>query len=92
VIFVLECQIDWTIGVIREMMRRECTIVETKEWAEKQFMSQMLRSLDKTVWGANDCGSWYADERGVITALMPYSLVSYWSKTRKPDFNLLNMY
>jgi len=72
------------------MVRRECKEVRVKEWAEKVHMEGLKKKLKQTVW-AQDCGNWYVDKRGMVTAINPVSGVSYWMTTRKRDWNALSI-
>ncbi len=73
------------------MMRLESTVVCVKEDVEKSYMDKMLKDLKNMVWSSG-CAPWYADHRGIITALSPYSLISFWRQTRKLDANDFNFY
>jgi len=87
ILFVLECQMNYILQVLAEMMRLEAKVFEPTEAAEKRFKDEVEEQMKKMVWGKVDCGSWYADHRGVVTTLWPFSCLNYWKKTRRVDFN-----
>ncbi|CAL8069130.1 unnamed protein product [Orchesella dallaii] len=87
IVFTIECQVNWMIKVIEEMSKRNASVVSIKKSAEDEYMDSILTSMKTTVWGTYDCGSWYADHRGVITALWPESLVSYYNRTKDVNFS-----
>jgi len=91
IVFTLECQINYIIQVIREMIRTESSVVCVKSSVERAFMEKMLADMKSTVWATN-CGSWYADHRGVVTALSPYSLITSWRQCRKLNANDFDFY
>lgn len=71
------------------MTKRNARVVTVKKSAEDEYMDSILTSMQSTVWGATSCGSWYADHRGVITALYPENLVSYFNRTYCVNFDHL---
>lgn len=88
IIFTVECQVNWLMKVLGEMIRRRSKIVSVDETAEKRHMTKLLSEIKNTVW-SEDCGSYYRDHRGVVTALIPDSGLSYWRQTRAPNFDHL---
>lgn len=83
---MIECQVDFTINVIKEMMRRNAKYVAIKDTEEENYMKRMEEQMAKTVWGTEKCGSWYANQAGVITALWPKNCTDYWRETKNIDF------
>ncbi len=87
VLFIIECQVDFVLRIIEEMMGRGSRSVSVLPSTEDKFMFDLGRQMKKLVWGNEDCGSWYADARGVVTALWPWNSTKYWRGTRRPDFS-----
>ncbi|ODM93451.1 Baeyer-Villiger monooxygenase [Orchesella cincta] len=87
IVFSIEVQCQWVVKVISEMSKRNARMVAVKKSAEDEYMASIMESMKTTVWGTYDCGSWYADHRGVITALWPESLISYYNRTKDVDFS-----
>lgn len=90
VVFMIECQVEFMINVVREMIRRNAKYVAVKEDAEERFMETMKEEMKETVWGTERCGSWYANDAGVITTLWPKNCTSYWRETKAIDFSKFN--
>jgi len=90
VVFMIECQVEFMINVVREMLKRDAKYVAVKEDAEEVYMKSMKDQMAKTVWGTEKCGSWYANDAGIITALWPKNCTSYWRETRTVDFSKFN--
>jgi len=86
-IFMIECQANFAINLIREMIRRKARTVEVKESIQNKFMDNLEKEMKHTIWGVESCGSWYANENGKVTALWPESCSSYWFKTTFVDFS-----
>lgn len=89
VVFAIECQTNWTIKVIKELMSRNAKVVQVKKQVEKVYMNELQERLKNTVWNFQ-CGSWYVNHLGVNTTLYPGSLIEYWNRTRKPVFSNLD--
>jgi cation diffusion facilitator CzcD-associated flavoprotein CzcO len=87
VVYMIECQVNFSVSVIREMMKRDAKYVCVKKRAEEKFMNWIQTELKDTVWGGTTCGSWYANDRGVITTLWPENCISYWNKTKNVNFS-----
>ncbi|CAL8112523.1 unnamed protein product [Orchesella dallaii] len=87
-LFQTECQIEWVVKLVGEMIHRKAGMVTVKKCAEKEYMDFVQSSFEGTVWTGN-CGSWYANERGMMTLLWPKSLVSYYFSTRRADCSKL---
>lgn len=83
---MIECQVDYIMQVIAELLRRKAKTVQISDIAQEQFLKYVGKEMPKTVWGSSSCGSWYANDRGEITALWPGTCASYWLHTRKVRF------
>ncbi len=86
-IFQIECQVNWIIRILREMMKCGAKSVSVKAGAEEKYMRRLEEDMMKTIYGNYDCGSWFADSRGKITSLYPKNAISYWRNTRRVDFS-----
>lgn len=87
---MIECQVNFVMNVIKEMMKRNATIVDITLNAQNNCMEAIREEMKNTVWGTNKCASWYENNKGEITALWPESCTSYWNKLRNVDFSLFN--
>lgn len=87
---MIECQVNFMIKVVREMLVRDAKFVAVKEDAEEEYMNNMKQQLNDTVWGTEKCGSWYANDAGIVTTLWPKNCTSYWRETKTVDFSKFN--
>ena len=69
------------------MMKRKAKVISLKAIAEEEFMSILDVRLKNTVWGTENCGSWYANKRGDITLLWSDNCISYWWQTRNINWS-----
>lgn len=91
VIFMIECQVNFMIKSIREMMRRNVKVMNVKLSAENEFMDKLNADLKDTVWKKEDCGSWYVNARGDITTLWGDNCTNYWRQTKTIDWSKFEM-
>lgn len=78
------------IQVLSEMRDRNAKLVTVKKTAEEEYMKSLMDDMKTTVWGSTQCGSWYANNRGVVTVLWPNNLVSYYNALKKVDNSIFN--
>ncbi|WP_404473418.1 flavin-containing monooxygenase [Microbacterium aerolatum] len=72
IIFVIECQINYILGALREMRERESNRIEVSREAEQEFVEMVNRKAQGTVWIDGGCKSWYVDQRnGRLTTIWP---------------------
>jgi len=82
VLFMIECQSLLIMQILEEMMKRGSKSVQPKKAVELEYMTALYDKLKNTVWTKGNCGAWYADARGNITALWPWNCTTYWRRTR----------
>ncbi len=66
------------------MKRGSKTVIPRPE-IEKEYMDNLYDEFKDTVWTKGNCGAWYADPKGNITALWPWTCTGYWKRTRTLD-------
>lgn len=84
---MIECQVNFIITAIREMIKRKARVINLKVSAEDEFMNKLKIDLKNTVWKKETCGSWYANSRGDITTLWADNCTNYWRQTRNVDWS-----
>lgn len=87
---MIECQVNFVVNAIQEMMKRNAKVINVKVSAVDEFMEESKEDLKKTVWGKDSCGSWYANAKGDVTFIWPRSCTSYWKQTRDVDWSKFN--
>ncbi|KAJ6640763.1 Baeyer-Villiger monooxygenase [Pseudolycoriella hygida] len=87
VLFMIECQVNFVVRAVREMMRQNAQVISVKVSAEEEFMDKLKADLKHTVWYNEKCGSWYANSRDVITTLWSGNCTSYWRQTANIDWS-----
>lgn len=87
VIFMAECQMNYIVQLIAEMVRRNSKVLELKKSTEETDMTRLDKRMKKMVWGNATCGSWYANSDGLNTTLWPWTCIKYWRRTRTPKWS-----
>ncbi|MGC1607920.1 MAG: hypothetical protein WA621_08925, partial [Candidatus Acidiferrum sp.] len=83
IILMIEAQVGYVMSCLALMKRRKKRVLEVRENTQKNFVREVRRRLEGTVWQSGGCKSWYQDQRtGENTTLWPGSVVSYVRRTR----------
>jgi cation diffusion facilitator CzcD-associated flavoprotein CzcO len=84
VVFMIECQIAYLLGMMRHLTRAGGPI-EPRPEAQRAYRAMIDRKMAGTVWVTGGCRSWYLDVTGRNSALWPGHTWSYWLRTRRFD-------
>ena len=83
VLFMIECQVHYTLRCIREALRRDLLYLDVKPDAMARFNRVLQSELGKTAW-AGGCRSWYKTAAGRVTNNWSTTTYRYWLRTRRP--------
>lgn len=72
-------------------MQQNAKVINLKVSAEDEFMDKLRADLKGTVWNEEDCGSWYANSKGVITTLWGDNCTNYWRQTKDIDWSIFEI-
>lgn len=64
--------VQYTIKLIKPIIKGEATVVEVKKEAEIAYTNDIQKKLKNTVWAQGGCRSWYMSEDGWNSTLLPY--------------------
>ncbi|MDG4826538.1 NAD(P)/FAD-dependent oxidoreductase [Asanoa sp. WMMD1127] len=85
VVFMIECQLDHLLGLLRHVGRSGGGAWEPTPAAQARYVDFVDRRMAGTVWQSGGCHSWYQDRTGRVSALWPGHTWSYWLRTRRFD-------
>jgi cation diffusion facilitator CzcD-associated flavoprotein CzcO len=93
VVVMFEGQMNYAIGAIREMRRREAATIEVKPEVQERYNRSIQRQLATTVWNTGGCSSWYLDKHGINTVIYPSFTWRFRLRTSKfePEKYLLDL-
>jgi cation diffusion facilitator CzcD-associated flavoprotein CzcO len=83
VVLMIEAQVRYVMSCFSLMKREKKNVLEVRPETQKQFVADVHRRMQGTVWQSGGCHSWYQDQRtGENTTLWPGSVVAYVRRTR----------
>ncbi len=85
VIFSLESQIAYVMSALATMASREARRIEVRGEALEEFVSEVDRRSEGSVWTAGGCKAYYTDEDGRNFAIYPGFAAGYRRRTRRLD-------
>ncbi len=85
IIFMIECQVHYTMQCLKRLVSRRLKYLDPSPDAMRQYNEWVQRRHGKLVWSSG-CESWYKNEAGKVTNNWPGYTVTYWRRTRRPDF------
>jgi cation diffusion facilitator CzcD-associated flavoprotein CzcO len=92
VVLMIEAQVRYVMSCLKLMKSRKKRVLEVRPETQNNFVGEIHRRLQTTVWQSGGCHSWYQDQRtGENTTLWPGSVVAYLRRTRAAspaDYNL----
>ncbi|KAI8147577.1 hypothetical protein BJV82DRAFT_710071 [Fennellomyces sp. T-0311] len=77
VVTMIEIQVNYAIKCIKHIIRNDLAAIEPKESAQEQFVSNLQKDFDGTVWKGG-CRSWYMNDAGEIYGLWSGPITSFW--------------
>ena len=86
-IFVAECQMNYVLQAIRELLEEGYTSVECLQSVHDEYNKRLDDQNSLMVWSNLQVNNWYRNAAGRVTSTLPWRLVDYWNMTRtfEPD-------
>lgn len=81
ILFMIEQQVAWIRSLLVDMQRDGYAAAEVTPSAMRLYDDELDRALSRTVW-AEDCHSWYKNDKGRVTNNWPDTTVSYRRRLR----------
>ena len=91
VIFMLECQVRYIMGCVREMLEGDIASMECRQEAHDEYNERVDAEHEKMVWRHPRVHSYYNNDKGRVVTNAPWRLLDYWAMTKSPkltDFSL----
>jgi cation diffusion facilitator CzcD-associated flavoprotein CzcO len=70
-IFVIESQMKYVTDSMRRLQASGRDSIEVRQDAEDRYTRMIHSEMDKTVWKAGGCRSWYQSKSGHVIAMFP---------------------
>lgn len=84
-VFMIESQIAYLLDALRTMDERDIATVEPTAAAQERWNRDIQRRMQRTVWSAGGCSSWYLDSHGRNVTLWPRTTFTFRRLTRAFD-------
>ncbi len=84
---LLEQQMRYVVSALEAMDRETLTTVEIREDVQREYNGRVDDALQKTVWNAGGCGSYYFDSNGRNSFMYPWSTLHHRRRTRHFDLS-----
>jgi 4-hydroxyacetophenone monooxygenase len=85
VIFMLECQVHYVTGCLREMLEGGIASMECRQGVHDEYNERVDSEHEKMVWRHPRVHSYYNNSKGRVITNAPWRLYDYWSMTMAPD-------
>jgi cation diffusion facilitator CzcD-associated flavoprotein CzcO len=85
VLFMIESQVNYVAGALRELRRSGARSVEVRPAAVAAYNDEVQRMTRGTVWVTGGCASWYIDRNGVNSTIWPTFTWPFRRRTREFD-------
>jgi cation diffusion facilitator CzcD-associated flavoprotein CzcO len=92
VVVMIEAQVNYVVKLLKQMRSHGVRAADVRPSVQDNFLGQLQKRLNGTVWQDGGCDSFYKDEHGRVTTIWPGSAASYRRATANPDlqdFHLL---
>ena len=70
-IFVIEAQLEYIARSIAAVRKNGSQSIEVTEQAEADYTAMIHSEMERTVWKAGGCTSWYQSQSGHVIAMFP---------------------
>jgi cation diffusion facilitator CzcD-associated flavoprotein CzcO len=70
-VYMLEAQVHYLLEALRAMRDRGTDTVEVRPEVQAAYNDELDRRLERTIWNAGHCASWYVDRTGRNSTMWP---------------------
>jgi 4-hydroxyacetophenone monooxygenase len=85
VIFMLECQVTYTVKCIAAMIAGDVRSLECRRDVHDEYNRRVDAAHEGLVWRHPKVHSYYNNAAGRVTTNAPWKLIDYWRMTSAPD-------
>ena len=85
VIYMLECQMKYVMGCLREMLENGYQSIECRSDIHDAYNERLDAEMEHMVWRHPKVRSYYNNASGRVITNVPWTMYQYWDLTRNPD-------
>lgn len=82
-LLMIEAQARYIRELAEQIIARPNVVVDVKADVQSRYQQEIDDRLEKSVWTASGCASWYQDNNGKVTALWPGTTSEFRRRTAK---------
>ncbi len=83
--FFSECSVDYLLECVRLLLTDEVAALEPTQEVHDAFNARVDAANLQMAWGVATVNSWYRNATGRTAQNWPFSLLDYWTATRRPE-------
>ncbi|WP_148572139.1 flavin-containing monooxygenase [Nocardioides caldifontis] len=76
-VFMIESQTAYVVDAVRTMEECGAASVEPRAEVQRAFVEELQERMQRTVWNAGGCASWYLDSHGRNVTLWPRATFTF---------------
>ncbi len=84
-VFMIESQVRYVMGALGHLRRSGASAVEPRPEVQADYVEDLQQRMQRTVWSAGGCASWYLDSHGRNVTLWPRATFTFRLLTRRFD-------
>ena len=85
VVFMIECQVNYVMDVLQQMMEHGIETVDVKTDVVDDFRKEVAKVTQGKTISSPSCNSWYKNSQGSNVALWPTYTIDFWLRTRRAN-------
>jgi 4-hydroxyacetophenone monooxygenase len=85
IVYFSECGVRYILECLRLVLETGNAALDVRPEVHDRFNEQVDAEHARMAWGASDVNSWYKNASGRVSQNWPFTLLSYWQRTLRPD-------
>ncbi len=84
-IFMGECQARYISSAITKMLSEDICSIDVDAAVMEEYNAQVDAEHEQLIWTHPGMNNWYRNDKGRVTAVLPWRLVDYWTLSHDTD-------
>lgn len=85
IVYFSECGVRYILECLRLVVATGHAALDVRSDVHDRFNEAVDAENRRMAWGASDVRSWYKNTTGRVSQNWPFTLLSYWQRTLRPD-------
>ena len=85
--FFSECSVDYIVECVRSLLELGVAALEPTQEVHDAYNDRVDAANRQMAWGVATVNSWYRNATGRTAQNWPFSLLDYWTATRRPELD-----